>query len=102
MPSPLHNLYKTARWQRIRRHQLLIRPLCQICAQQGRTTPADTVDHIKPHNGDVNAFWLNPLQSLCKSCHDAGKRFEDLNGYRREIGVDGWPVDERHPSNRDR
>jgi 5-methylcytosine-specific restriction enzyme A len=102
MSGPLGHLYASAKWRRIRRIQLLAEPLCRLCAQRGIVTPADVVDHVIPHGGNVNNFWLNPLQSLCKSCHDAGKRFEDLHGYQRDIGLDGMPIDPRHPANQRR
>src|SRR5262245_50671815 len=67
--------YSTARWARIRRHQLLKHPLCKYCAERGIVTPATICDHVEPHYGDVNKFWLGPFQSLCKQCHDSTKRF---------------------------
>ena len=57
-------------------------------------------DHVEPHNGDVNKFFLGALQSLCQPCHDRHKKREELWGYRCHVDADGWPVDPRHPSNR--
>jgi hypothetical protein len=57
-------------------------------------------DHVEPHNGDVNKFFLGALQSLCQPCHDRHKKREELWGYRCDVDADGWPVDPRHPSNR--
>jgi hypothetical protein len=59
-------------------------------------------DHVEPHPGDVNRFWLGPFQSLCKECHDSTKRFVELHGFRPDIGLDGWPLDLRHPCYRTR
>jgi 5-methylcytosine-specific restriction enzyme A len=28
--------------------------------------PATICDHVEPHRGDVNKFWLGPFMSLCK------------------------------------
>ena len=95
--GPLGHLYDSARWGRIRAHQLAIHPLCRYCAELGRVTPATIVDHIEPHKGDVNKFWLGELQSLCDSCHRSTKAFLEINGYRPDIGLDGWPLDKRHP-----
>ena len=95
--GPLHHLYDSARWGRMRTHQLAEHPLCKYCAELGRVTPATVVDHVEPHRGDVNKFWLGELQSLCDLCHKSTKAFLELNGYRKDIGLDGWPLDPRHP-----
>ena len=86
-PTKWDKWYSTARWARIRKHQLLQHPLCKYCAERGIVT----------HHGNVNRFWLGPFQSLCKSCHDSTKRFVELRGFRPDIGLDGWPLDPRHP-----
>jgi hypothetical protein len=59
--------------------------------------PATLVDHIVPHQGDVNRFWLGPFQSLCKNCHDVSKREIEMYGFRRDVGLDGQPLDPNHP-----
>ena len=79
--------YSTARWAR----------LCKYCAERGIVTPATICDHVEPHHGNVNNFWLGPFQSLCKQCHDSTKRFIETSGYRPDIGLDGLPLDSRHP-----
>jgi hypothetical protein len=38
---------------------------------------------------------VGKLQSLCKTCHDGAKR-EIEHGYRRDIGLDGYPLDPNH------
>ena len=68
----------------------------------GTVTPASIVDHVVPHKGDVNAFWLSELQSLCERCHNSGKKAEEARGYRTDIGLDGWPLDSRHPAHKAR
>lgn len=41
------------------------------CERRGHITPATVVDHIIPHEGNLELFWdENNIQSLCKSCHD--------------------------------
>ncbi len=92
--------YSTARWQRLRKHQLSEHPLCALCAEKGLVVPASIVDHIIPHKGNWDAFVLGKLQSLCKLCHDRDKRMIELRGYSVEIGTDGYPVDPRHPAYR--
>ena len=93
--------YSTARWARIRNHQLLAYPLCKYCLERGTAMPATICDHVEPHRGDVNKFWLGPFQSLCKRCHDLAKKFVESRGYRSDIGLNGWPLD-HHPLYRTR
>ncbi|WP_217597159.1 HNH endonuclease [Cohnella sp. GbtcB17] len=61
-----------AAWRKAREGWLRKHPLCVACERQGKLTPANEVDHIRPHRGDKVLFWdrLN-WQSLCKSCHSA-------------------------------
>jgi 5-methylcytosine-specific restriction enzyme A len=94
-----HALYNSRRWQRVARHQLMAEPLCAFCAARGLVVPATIADHVEPHDGDLNKFWLGKLQSLCASCHGRDKRAEERKGYQPDIGVDGWPTDPRHPAN---
>jgi 5-methylcytosine-specific restriction enzyme A len=94
--------YDTARWHRIRRQQLLTAPLCKFCSAAGRVTAATVVDHVKPHHGDRNAFWLGPFQSLCVECHNGRKRGLERRGFDPTLDADGWPVDPQHPANRPR
>jgi 5-methylcytosine-specific restriction enzyme A len=91
-PTKWDKWYSTARWARIRKHQLLAHPLCHFCLE----------NHVEPHQGDVNKFWLGPFRSLCKRCHDSAKKFAEARGYRPDIGLDGWPLDPNHPVYRTR
>ena len=77
-------------------------PLCAFCAERGLIVPATICDHVEPHHGDINKFWLERLQSLCKPCHDGAKKVVEQRGYRTDIGLDGWPTDPRHPVYRTR
>lgn len=53
-------------------------PLCRLCEEQGKVTPATVVDHIIPHKGDQALFWdTTNWQSLCKTCHDTKTARED-------------------------
>lgn len=56
-------------WARARRLHLNREPLCRICAEEGRTTPATCVDHIIPLREGGRASGDN-LQSLCAACHN--------------------------------
>jgi hypothetical protein len=78
---------------------LRLEPLCRYCSARGKVTPATIADHVTPHRGDWNAFRLGELQSLCFDCHNRLKHRIDLHGYSSDIGVDGWPLDARHPAN---
>ena len=95
-------LYKKARWRRLRAHQLRKNPLCEMCARQGRLEPAQVVDHVVPHEGDLDLFYTGKLQSLCITCHDGEKRYADIRGFSDRVGADGWPLDSRHPVYRKR
>lgn len=81
---PYKKLYKSTRWQQLRKHVLNQQPLCVECLKSKRITPATVVDHIKPHKGDEMLFYdINNLQSLCKSCHDRKTAKEDGRWSRR-------------------
>jgi 5-methylcytosine-specific restriction endonuclease McrA len=91
--------YGLMRWKKRRRAQLRKHPLCKICLEsRGLVVPACVVDHVVPHGGDRKKFEFGALQSLCKQCHDSVKHTIDQRGYSTEIGADGWPIDERHPT----
>jgi len=92
--------YGYRRWRKRRAHQLRVEPWCRSCEARGLTVVATQVDHITRHNGDWNLFWLSPLQSLCKDCHDSTKRHVEHLGFDpKAVGDDGWPTDRRHPAN---
>lgn len=60
-----------ARWRAARKSYLQHNPLCRLCREEGRLTPATVVDHIVPHRGDEKLFWNEDnWQPLCKTCHD--------------------------------
>ena len=63
---------------------------------------ATVADHVVAHRGDWNSFRLGALQSLCDQCHNKIKKRMELHGdsseqYSRHVGIDGWPIDQRHP-----
>ena len=95
--GPLGHFYDSQRWRNLRRHQLQAHPLCKHCAERALVTVATVVDHVVPHKGDINKFWLGELQSLCDGCHKSTKHFQELRGYRPDIGLDGYPLDPNHP-----
>lgn len=67
-----------SRWQRARAAYLSSHPLCVSCEADGLITRASVVDHITPHKGDYELFWLSDnWQALCADCHNVktGKGF---------------------------
>ena len=60
-----------ATWQKLRK-LVIARDsgLCQPCMKQGKVTPFNAVDHIRPkEQGGTDD--MGNLQCICKACHDA-------------------------------
>src|SRR5215471_3032515 len=95
--------YNSRRWERMRKHQLRVQPLCRFCEDRGLTVPAVIADHVQPwklgRSDDMNRFWLMPLQSLCKRCHDSLKKQIEIHGYHKGCDDQGMPLDPNHPFN---
>lgn len=99
--NPWRSWYGTKDWKIRRARQLKADAyLCQPCKRAGRSRVATTVDHVVPHRGDRNLFLFGKVESMCASCHSAAKQLEEIEGFSREIGDDGFPTDPRHPFNR--
>lgn len=65
-------------WQKARLRFLKSHPLCAACEKVGRVEPAEVVDHIVPHRGDISLFWdEDNWQALSKRCHDIKTARED-------------------------
>ena len=93
-------LYKSRAWTNGRLIFLASNPLCERCLNAGRTTAATVVNHRTPHKGDVVLFFdQDNWEATCKPCHDRDIATEERRGYSDRIGIDGWPVDDRHPVN---
>jgi 5-methylcytosine-specific restriction protein A len=61
-----------ARWRRLRLVFLREHPLCAdpFGDHEGRATPAECVDHIIAHKGDMELFWdESNWQPLCLHCN---------------------------------
>ena len=67
----------TKAWGRARLAFLAGHPLCSHCQAEGRLVGATVVDHVRPHRGDLAAFWAGALQALCKTCHGRKARREN-------------------------
>ena len=68
-------------WIKIRTAFLAAHPLCEVCQQHGRLTPATEVHHIKDLSDGGTHDYTN-LMPLCKSCHS-------------QITASGWNKNER-------
>ncbi|TIL38539.1 MAG: HNH endonuclease [Mesorhizobium sp.] len=91
---PWRHLYKTARWQRLREHQLATEPLCRMCLVTEDVTAAEVADHVIPHKGDDELFHdASNLQSLCKHHHDSAKQMIEHGKSVVTYGVDGYPIE---------
>ena len=79
-----HGWYALPIWtQRLRPNQLAREPFCRACAQDGKRTRAEVVDHIRPHRGDWDLFTDETnLQSLCKFHHDQKTAIEQARDRR--------------------
>jgi hypothetical protein len=98
----MSELHAKTLWHRRARAQLRMQPLCEWCLREGRVVAARAADHIEPHHNDPIEFWRGKLQSLCAHCHESRKKRFEHRGYDNAIGIDGWPVDPRHPVYRNR
>ena len=84
--------YKQARWVRRSQSQLRDEPLCRDCLSRGVIEPGRHADHITPHKGDPDLFWLGELQSLCVECHSRKTAAEQGKNIRPSVAVDGTPA----------
>lgn len=87
-----HRLYGTAKWKRLRDHQLTSEPLCRFCIESDVVEAATVVDHVIPHRGDQTLFYdPDNLQSLCSTCHSSTKQRIELGQDVVTFSYDGWP-----------
>ena len=94
-------LYRTARWQGIRRGQLAARPLCAMCLEDGHTRAATICNHVdKDAKQTKEGFFAGPFNSLCKTHHDSTQQRQERTGHVIGCDADGWPRDPEHPWNR--
>ena len=64
---------------------------------------ATIVDHKIPHRGNYELFWdSDNWQSLCKRCHDSGKKIKENSGVYPGCDVNGMPVDGDHLWNKNK
>ncbi len=93
--------YKRKIWLDLRDNQLKTYPFCAVHLRNGQYVAADVVNHITAHKGDWDLF-NNPhnLESVCKQCHDGYIQGYEKRGFKKDIGSDGWPEDNKHPFNK--
>lgn len=86
-------LYNTKRWKD-KRWSVLVRDqfTCQLCKRIESDTSLLVCDHIEPHRGDVEKFWADPCQTLCKTCHDSVKQQEEIAARMAGDDIAGKPA----------
>ena len=63
--------YSKAVWRKARNAWIARNPLCALCLEEGRVTPADVVDHIEERkDNDARRLDHSNLQSLCHWHHN--------------------------------
>ena len=92
-------LYSSRRWNRLSKLWLRIHPICAQCERQGKTEIAVLTHHVEPQReGDHETkFWAGPYEGLCRDCHEAQHGRPVALPYRKDIGLDGQPLDPEHP-----
>ena len=64
-----------------------------MCLESEAVTPAEVVDHIRPHKGDESLFFdPNNLQSLCATHHNRDKQMTERGRAPLRFDADGWPM----------
>jgi len=66
-------------WHKYRNVYLSEHPLCVMCQQAGRVTPAEIIDHIIPLDMGGDKWANKNLQALCRS-HHTEKTARDSRG----------------------
>lgn len=78
-----HALYKSKWWTSARLAFLKRHPLCVECQSVGLVVPAEHVDHVVPHRGNLKLFRdRRNWQPLCRSCHSRKTAREVWHGDR--------------------
>lgn len=97
-----------SKWQQARDGWLRNHPNCERCAEAGRRTPANVVDHklrFRRADGSIDRdiFWdKTNWQGLCATCHNGAKGRVEARGYEVGNDANGRPRDPNHAWNRTR
>lgn len=65
--------YNGKEWKTARRYKIMDSPLCEICLEKGKRTPAVIVHHlveIRTDSGWRRRLDKSNLQSVCRECHN--------------------------------
>jgi hypothetical protein len=68
-----------------------------MCLSEGKIVAARIADHVEPHCNVPQKFWAGALQSLCPHCHESRQKRLEHRGTTTRFGLDGIPIDRRHP-----
>lgn len=102
---PWRRLYGLQRWRGkygLRKQQLAKQRFCERCLAlpDPVMTLAVDVNHKHRHNGDPILFFdPDNLESLCTHHHRSEVQQEEAIGYSARVGIDGYPIDPKHPAN---
>jgi 5-methylcytosine-specific restriction protein A len=69
-PKETDPFYLSVRWRRFRACYLGKHPLCEVCEQEGRLTPAAMVDHIIEVKDGGDLTTEDNAMSMCFHCHN--------------------------------
>ena len=73
--------WRDQRWRELAARQLRLHPICAACAAEGKSSPAQVADHIRPwHWFPEWRYRIENLQSLCRK-HHAVKSGKERHGY---------------------
>lgn len=74
-------------WHQASREFLRDNPLCRCheCVRDGRATRANTVDHIKPHRGDLALFWDRTNWRSMSADHHSRKTAREDGGFGNPV-----------------
>ena len=82
-------IYHTPEWKRLRKAQLNLEPMCEMCEKIGLVTPANTVDHIIEISDGGEKFDIDNLASMCRACHQI-KTHKEAKKRRKKASQNGF------------
>lgn len=79
-------------WRKFRLLYLADNPLCVLCKELNRITPATVIDHIKPMSQGGAKFDPDNLRAVCKTCHDSACQSFNRKGVMKGCDEQGNPL----------
>jgi 5-methylcytosine-specific restriction protein A len=67
---PLKGKLYGRKWRELSRAERAAKLWCVMCLAEGKSVPAEVIDHVVPHRYDVEAFWHGERQPLCSRHHN--------------------------------